>query len=107
MSRDGQKILLIGTESRSENFESILKQIFPTEIPPKYIDEVQVDFIDGSSISLNTLKISTPLPMSDGKAWREIIKPFDFVSQVTVVVDISKIEHFVNSEVSNILEAYC
>lgn len=107
MSHEGQKILLIGTDSRSENFETILKQIFPTEIPPRYIDEVQVDFIDGSSISLSTLKLDRPLPMSDGKTWREIIKPFDFVSQVTVVVDISKIESFVNSQVDNILGEYC
>lgn len=100
------KILLIGKHSKDKQFEKLLKEIFPTEIPVRFVREIVVEFLDGTSTSLNHNHINAPLPIDEDRVWRDLISAFENVNQITVIVDIGKINKSVNHRVADLLDAH-
>ena len=52
MSAHDIKILLVAKHSKNKKFESLLKEVFPTEIPVELIDQVVLEFVDGTQAKL-------------------------------------------------------
>ena len=53
MSNNDIKIVLVAKHSKNDKFESLLKQVFPQEIPVTMIDSIVLEFIDGTSAKLD------------------------------------------------------
>ena len=48
MSNNDIKIVLVAKHSKNDKFESLLKQVFPQEIPVEMIDSILIEFKDGT-----------------------------------------------------------
>jgi hypothetical protein len=100
------RILLVAKNSNNGDFEELLKEIFPSEIPLDIIDKVVLEFKDGQQAIMNHKELNEPLPTSPNKTWQNMIKAFSNVSKVSIVVDVRKIERAVDSKVGSMLDKF-
>ena len=73
------------------------------EIPIDLIEQVVLEFKDGTKAQLDTRELEHPLPTSPNKTWAQLIKAFQNVNQVTIVVDVNKVEESVGDKVGSML----
>lgn len=106
MASNDVRILLVAKNSNNVDFEELLKEIFPSEIPLDIIDKVVIEFKDGQQAILNHKELTEPLPTSPDKTWENMIKAFSNVRQVSIVVDVRKIEMAVDNKVGNMLDKF-
>lgn len=106
MSSNDVRILLVAKNSDNEEFESLLKEVFPSEIPLDIIDKVVIEFKDGQQAILNHKELAEPLPTAPNKTWQQMIKAFSNVNQISIVVDVRKIERAVGDKVGSMLDKF-
>lgn len=103
MSAHDIKILLVAKHSKNKKFESLLKEVFPTEIPVEMIDQVVLEFIDGTQAKLDHTELKDPLPTAPNKTWATMIQAFTNVKQITIVVDVNNVEQLTKKKVDDVL----
>jgi hypothetical protein len=106
VSKHDVKILLVAKHSKNKKFESLLKEVFPSEVPVEMIDNILIDFVDGTQAKMDHSELKHPLPTAPNKTWAALIQAFTNVKQITIVVDVNKVESTVGGEVSNILDKH-
>jgi len=106
VSNNDIKILLVAKHSKNKKFETLLKQVFPSEVPVETIDSIVVDFHDGKKATLDHSELEHPLPTVPNKTWSALIQAFSNVKKITIVININKVETIVGSEVSNLLDKH-
>lgn len=106
MSQGGFKILLVAKHSKNKKFEKLLKEIFPAEIPIEMIDNILVDFKNGTQGRLDHTELKDPLPTAPNKKWSALIQAFSNVEKITIVVDVNTVEKVVGDSVSDILDRH-
>lgn len=84
----------------------MLKEVFPSEVPVEMIDNILIDFVDGTQAKMDHSELKHPLPTAPNKTWAALIQAFTNVKQITIVVDVNKVESTVGGEVSNILDKH-
>ena len=52
MSTHDIKILLVAKHSKNKKFESLLKEVFPESIPTEMIDQIVLEFVDGTQAKI-------------------------------------------------------
>ena len=75
MASNDVRILLVAKNSNNGDFEELLKEIFPSEIPLDIIDKVVLEFKDGQQAIMNHKELNEPLPTSPNKTWLSISRP--------------------------------
>ena len=103
MSTHDVKIVLVAKQSKNNEFEKLLRQVFPQEIPIDLIEQVVLEFTDGSISELDTRELEHPLPTAPNKTWQQLIQAFQKVKQITIVVDVNKVEESVGDKVGSML----
>ena len=103
MSNNDIKIVLVAKHSKNERFENLLKQVFPLEIPVTMIDSIIIEFRDGTNAKLDHSELADPLPTSPNATWQKMISAFSNVNQINIIVDVRKVEKFVDINVSEML----
>ena len=103
MSTNDIRILLVAKNSKNNEFESLLKEVFPSEIPVDIIDKVVIEFKDGKQAILDHRELSQPLPTTLNNTLQQMLSAFSNVAQLNIVVDVRKIEKTVGDQVGNML----
>ena len=103
MSTHDVKIVLVAKQSKNNEFEKLLRQVFPQQIPIDLIEQVVLEFTDGSKAQLDTRELEHPLPTAPNKTWQQLIQAFQKVKQITIVVDVNKVEESVGDKVGSML----
>ena len=84
----------------------MLREVFPSEVPVEMIDNILIDFVDGTQAKMDHSELKHPLPTAPNKTWAALIQAFTNVKQITIVVDVNKVESTEGGEVSNILDKH-
>lgn len=106
MSTHDIKILLVAKHSKNKKFESLLKEVFPESIPVEMIDQVVLEFVDGTQAKLDHSDLKDPLPTAPDKTWATMIQSFSNVRQITIVVDVNNVEKQTNKKVKSLLDKH-
>ena len=69
-------------------------------------EQVVLEFKDGTKAQLDTRELEHPLPTSPDKTWGQLIKAFSNVNQVTIVVDVNKVEASLGTKVGSMLDKH-
>ena len=67
------------------------------------IDQVVLEFIDGTQAKLDHTELKDPLPTAPGKTWATMIQALANVKQITIVVDVNNVEKQTNRKVKDVL----
>jgi hypothetical protein len=100
------KILLVAKHSKNKKFESLLKEVFPEEIPTEMIDQIVLELQDGTQAKLDHSDLKDPLPTAPDKTWATMLQTFSNVRQITIVVDVNHVEKLTNKKVKNVLDKH-
>ena len=92
MSAHDIKILLVAKHSKNKKFESLLKEVFPEEIPTEMIDQIVLELQDGTQAKLDHSDLKDPLPTAPDKTWATMIQSFSNVKKITIVVDVNSVD---------------
>ncbi len=103
MSSNDVRIVLVAKHGKNQDFENLLKEVFPSEIPVEMIDSIIIEFKDGSNAKLDHREIEDPLPTSPDKSWSKMIQAFSNVKQINIIVDVRKVEKTVGDKVGSML----
>lgn len=106
MSAHDIKILLVAKHSKNKKFESLLKEVFPEEIPTEMIDQIVLELQDGTQAKLDHSDLKDPLPTAPDKTWATMIQSFSNVKKITIVVDVNSVEKQTNKKVKNVLDKH-
>ena len=106
MASNDIRILLVAKHSKNAEFEALLKEVFPSEIPLDIIDKIVIEFKDGTQGILDHRELSEPLPTTPNKSWQQMIQAFANVSQINIVVDVRKVEKAVGDKVGSMLDKF-
>lgn len=106
MSNNDIKIVLVAKHSKNDKFESLLKQVFPQEIPVEMIDSILIEFKDGTSAKLDHSELKDPLPTAPDTTWQRMISAFSNVKQINIIVDVRKVEKSVGKSVTEMLDKF-
>ena len=106
MSTHDIKILLVAKHSKNKKFESLLKEVFPEEIPTEMIDQIVLELQDGTQAKLDHSDLKDPLPTAPDKTWATMIQSFSNVKKITIVVDVNSVEKQTNKKVKNVLDKH-
>lgn len=100
------RIVLVAKHGKNQNFENLLKEVFPSNIPVDMIDSIILEFKDGSNAKLDHRELKDPLPTSPDKTWASMINAFSNVKQINIIVDVRKVEKTVGDKVGSMLGKY-
>ena len=106
MSAHDIKILLVAKHSKNKKFESLLKEVFPEEIPTEMIDQIVLELQDGTQAKLDHSDLKDPLPTAPDKTWATMIQSFSNVKKITIVVDVNSVEKQTNKKVKKVLDKH-
>ena len=106
MSTHDIKILLVAKHSKNKKFESLLKEVFPESIPTEMIDQIVLEFVDGTQAKLDHSDLKDPLPTAPDKTWATMLQTFQNVKQITIVVDVNNVEKQTNKKDKNVLDKH-
>lgn len=67
------------------------------------IDQVVLEFIDGTQAKLDHTELKDPLPTAPNKTWATMIQAFTNVKQITIVVDVNNVEQLTKKKVNDVL----
>lgn len=97
---------MVAKHSKNKKFESLLKEVFPEEIPTEMIDQIVLELQDGTQAKLDHSDLKDPLPTAPDKTWATMIQSFSNVKKITIVVDVNSVEKQTNKKVKNVLDKH-
>lgn len=92
---------------RPSVFDRIVKEIDAKEIPAKYVQQILVQYYDGSVIELSGDEITHPIPMNKNASWEGLEESFKKMRDVRVFINVETLERDINELVEKYLGAYC
>jgi hypothetical protein len=98
---------IIGRIAKPSVFDRIVKEVIANEIPAKYIEQVLVQYFDGTVIEISGEELTHPIPMNKNISWDKMEEVFKKMRDVKVFINIDVLETDINEMVENILGAYC
>jgi hypothetical protein len=97
----------INRVSKPNIFDRIVKEIDAKEIPAKYVDQVLVQYLDGTVVELNGDDITHPIPLQGDISWEDLDEVFKRMKDVRIFVNTDRLEEDINRMVEDSLGKYC
>jgi hypothetical protein len=97
----------IGRLTKPSVFDQIVKEIDAKEIPARYIEQILVQYQDGSVIELSGDEITHPIPMDKNASWENLEESFKQMQDVKIFINTSILEKDVNILVEKLLGKLC
>lgn len=88
-------------------FDRIVKEIDAKEIPAKYIEQVLVQYYDGSIVELKGSELTHPMPVNRNQNREEMEESFKKMRDVKIYISTEKLEIDINELVELYLGNYC
>lgn len=93
--------------ARPSVFDRLVKEIDTTEIPAKYIEQILVQYHDGSIVELRGNDIMHPIPINKNITWNEMEGLYKKIRDVRIFVNTAELEADVNTLVDCYLGKFC
>ena len=93
--------------AKTSVFDRLVKEIDAKEIPAKYVEQILVQYIDGSVIEFSGDELTHPIPTDRNSLWDGLSESFKKMKDVRVFVNTDLLEKDVNALVEKLLGSYC
>lgn len=93
--------------SKPSVFDRIVKEIDAKEIPAKYIEQIIVQYYDGSVVEMSGTEITYPIPINRNTQHDKMEEMFRKMKDIKVFISTDRLEEDVNAMVEQYLGAYC
>lgn len=110
MSHSNFQVKITTSNSNKESShlgEAVIANIFPTEIPRRFIDIILVQTVTGEITEYTSFNKSISIP-NIGESMKEILEDFrikdEVIETITVVMNIDKISDYLKYKSSSILD---
>lgn len=97
----------VSRESGISVFDRIIREIDANEIPAKYVDQILVQYVDGSVIELCGDSISRPIPLTKSAEWGDPTSSYKKMKDVRVFINTDILETDINILVEKVLGHCC
>lgn len=97
----------IGRIARPSVFDRLVKEIESAEIPARYVEQILVQYYDGSVVELNGAEIMHPIPMNKNAQWQGMEESFKKMRDVKVFINTEILEKDINEMVEKYLGNFC
>jgi hypothetical protein len=88
-------------------FDRIVKEIDAKEIPSVYIEQILVQYYDGTIVELSGNEITHPIPVNRNATWEMMEDSFKKMRDVKIFISTDKLEKDINVMVEDLLGKYC
>lgn len=92
---------------RPSVFDRIVKEIDAMEVPARYIEQILVQYYDGTVVELKGEEVKHPIPLNKNASWDKMEESFKKMRDVKVFINTEILEKDVNELVEKILGNYC
>lgn len=96
-----------GKPVRPSVFDQILKEVDAQEIPARYVQQILVQYHDGSTVELSGKDLEHPLPVNRNGSRDEIVEHFKKMKDIKILIDTNILEQDINAEVEKYLGKFC
>lgn len=93
--------------SKPSVFDRIVKEIDAKEIPSAYIEQILVQYYDGTIVELSGNEITHPIPVNRSATWEMMEDSFKKMRDVKIFISTDKLEKDINVMVEDLLGKYC
>ena len=93
--------------SRSSVFTRILKEIDAIEIPVQFVEQVLVQYMDGSIVELDNDILDYPVSVNNTISWDKMADSSKTIKDVKISVNIEVLEKHINELVEKYLGKLC
>ena len=93
-------------EFAHSDFDRLLTEIFPQEIPVKFVSEIKVFYEDGSTKVLNYQELKGIVPKTGVVDAKEIAKLWENTKDVEIYINIELLESIVSMNVRGLLKRF-
>ena len=93
-------------EYEHSDFDRLLTEIFPQEIPVKFVSEIKVFYEDGSTKVLNYQELKGIVPKTGVVDAKEIAKLWENTKDVEIYINIELLESIVSMNVRGLLKRF-
>lgn len=98
---------VVSNMTKSSVFDRIIGEINTKEIPPKYVEQVLVQFCDGNVIELTSDDFIKPIPLNLGIHWSRLGESLGKLKDIKVFINITALEKDINEKVEEYLGHLC
>lgn len=88
-------------------FDRLVKEVETKEIPAKYIEQILVQYTDGSIVELRGKDITHPIPVNKNISWGDMELAYRKMRDVKIFISTEQLESDVNELVEKYLGRYC
>lgn len=88
-------------------FDRLVREVEAKEIPIKYIEQILIQYHDGSVVELKGKDLAHPIPINKNISWDEMESAFKKMRDVKVFISTDQLETDVNDLVENLLGKHC
>ena len=93
-------------EFEHSDFDRLLTEIFPQEIPVKFVSEIKVFYEDGSTKVINYQELKGIVPKTGVVDAKEIAKLWENTKDVEIYINIELLESIVSMNVRGLLKRF-
>jgi hypothetical protein len=93
-------------EFEHSDFDRLLTEIFPQEIPVKFVSEVKVFYNDGTTKSLQYQELKGIVPKTGVVDANEIAKLWENTKDVEIYINIELLQSIVSLNVKSLLKRF-
>lgn len=88
-------------------FDRIVKEIDASEVPSKYVQQILVQYYDGSVVELKGEELTHPIPVNKAASSENMKDSFKQMRDVKVFINIDALEKDINELVEQYLGSHC
>ena len=88
-------------------FDRIVKEINASEVPVRYVQQVLVQYYDGSVVELKGEELTHPVPINKDASIDQLKESFKKMREVKVFINTDILEKDINELVEKYLGIYC
>lgn len=88
-------------------FDRIVKEIDAAEVPSKYVQQILVQYYDGSVVELKGEELTHPIPINKNASFEKMKESFKKMRDVKVFINTDALERDINELVEKYLGIHC
>lgn len=93
--------------TRPSVFDRIVKEIDAKEIPARFIEQILVQYYDGTVVELSGEELTHPIPMNRDASWEKMEDSFKQMRDIKIYISTDVLENEINAMVEKFLGKHC
>jgi hypothetical protein len=95
----------LNSDDDHHDFDEMMKEVFPTDIPAEFVDQIKVVMKTGQTVMMSKTDILSTRPHQGKIDWNVITQKFsEEIADFEIYMDMKKLKNVVHTNVNRILK---